>query len=460
MIQERQNKPAVDHADRSKADKRTLAFVTALHNNKLITKEQFQWCQRHATIPVRKVAQGLVKEKVITCWQAKALLNGKRVLYGRYLLLDKLAEGGNGSIYKARHTLFGREVVVKILAPDLLKSEDGLARFLREAEMVASLNHPNIVTAYDTDCVDGLHFLVLEYVQGRDLRHWLAEYGCLPIRWACECILQGARGMEHAHQQGMVHRDLKPGNLIVIAPDTNTRPHVKVLDLGCARLTTEASQDRLTRSNQLFGTPDYIAPEQAESTRNADIRSDVFSLGCTLFKLLTGELPFSGKSVLQKMVARATHDPTPARRIRPEIPAQLEAVLTKALARDPDDRYQTPGELAAALEPFGMPEAAAPAVAGDDARPRPTEAAPYPAEETKSLSHIEDTYREPTESEVERQPEPPQVPDRPPLEPPAATSQPTAHTSNFDVLAKVVPAIAALACGAILGTLLIRGLLL
>lgn len=340
---------------KSNAYKRSMTFLNALRDNQLINDSQQQLLSKVlGVLRAPAIAQRLIDHGVITRWQAKALLDGEmRLLYGKYLVLEKIANGGNSEIFRGRRLKSRRPVAIKVFPDYFALQPDGLARFHREFTVGSSLCHPNIAKTHDADTVDGIYFLVTEYLEGRDLHQWQAEHERLPIRWACECIRQAACGMEYARKVGLIHRDLKPANLMVVARDTASLPRVKILDLGCALLTA-ADGERLTGTNQILGTPDFIAPEQAMDSRNADTRSDVFSLGCTLFKLLTGELPFAGTGILQKMAARAAGKATPIRQFRAEVPAELGALIAKALSRWPDDRFQTPGELAAALRPFSL----------------------------------------------------------------------------------------------------------
>jgi serine/threonine protein kinase len=194
----------------------------------------------------------------------------------------------------------------------------------------------------------------MEYVNGRDLNDWIAEYGKLPIDWSCECIRQAALGLQYAHEQGLVHRDIKPGNVLVAEDPNGGPPVVKILDMGLARMHSEvlADESELTQTGQIMGTPDYISPEQAKNTKAADIRADIFSLGCTLFKMLTGQVPFAGGNAMEKLAARFSGDAPLASSLRDDIPTRLDLVLSRMLAREPDRRYQLPMDVAQALVPF------------------------------------------------------------------------------------------------------------
>lgn len=347
------------------------AFLDNLHQSGLLAENHFRQIRqnvlsREEPIKPNKLAKWLVEQKLITSWHAEELLAGRHhfVLTGRYKLLDRVGGGASGTVYKAEEIGTGNIYAVKVLTEDLSKKPEALDRFRQETRMASALDHGHIIRAFESASDGDMHFLVMEYMEGKDLNAWLKQHGGpLPIDWACECIRQSALGLEHAHQLGMIHRDIKPGNLLVQSNDVFTKPKVKLLDMGFARKVNDDGV-RLTQSWQIFGTPDYMSPEQAESTADADIRSDVYGLGCTLFKLLTGELPFTGSTPVQKLLARANHDAPRVRSKREDIPADLDEVVAKMLARSAEDRYQTPLEVAHALAPFAMePEAAEAALA-------------------------------------------------------------------------------------------------
>jgi uncharacterized protein (TIGR03067 family) len=278
----------------------------------------------------------------------------------RYLILDKLGQGGMGVVYKARHRLMDRVVALKVLHPGLLDRPDWVERFRREVRGAARLVHPHIVTAYDAEQAGGSHFLVMEYVEGISLARLVEERGPLPVAQACAYARQAALGLQHAHECGMVHRDIKPQNLMV-AKETG---RVKILDFGLARFVSEAAEEaaasptgadpagQLTQASTLMGTPEYVAPEQIRAAHAADIRADIYGLGCTLYFLLAGHAPFPHGSPLQKITAHLQAAPRPLAQIRPDVPAALARVLDRMLAKDPAGRYQTPAEVAEALAPW------------------------------------------------------------------------------------------------------------
>jgi serine/threonine protein kinase len=266
-------------------------------------------------------------------------------------MLDQVGEGATGIVFKARQLHLDRIVALKVIRKEYLAHADTLRRFHREARAAARVAHPNVVTLYDAGQAGDWHYLVMEFVDGIDLGRWVHEGGRLPIGVACDYIRQASLGLQHAHERGLVHRDIKPGNLLV-TPDG----HVKILDLGLARLeqSTQVESDRseLTLHGALMGTPDYLAPEQARDSRAADVRSDLYSMGCTLYFLLTGQAPFPGGSLTEKLVKHALHEPKPVEELRTDVPPSLRAIVQRLMAKEPRNRLQTAGELAAALEPF------------------------------------------------------------------------------------------------------------
>lgn len=279
----------------------------------------------------------------------------------RYRVLGLLGAGGMGAVYKAEHRLMERMVALKVINPALVSSPAALERFEREVKTAAKLSHPNIVAAHDAEQAGGLHFLVMEFVEGVSLDRLVAARGPQSPQIAAHFIRQAALGLQHAHTKGMIHRDIKPQNLMVSPPKWD----LKILDFGLARLASQAWQssadtatdapdrpDNATRAGSILGTPDYIAPEQAADAYLADIRADIYSLGCTLYFLLAGEPPFPGGTLLDKLHAHKTCTPTPIRLRRPEVPEELEQILDKAMAKDPAHRYATPEEFAKALLPI------------------------------------------------------------------------------------------------------------
>jgi serine/threonine protein kinase len=266
----------------------------------------------------------------------------------RYRIVRELGRGGMGVVYQAVQTLMDRTVAVKVINPSVLEHRDSLARFQAEVKTAARLDHANIVRAYDADQVGALHLLVMEFVQGMNLADLVQQKGLLSIAHACHFVRQAALGLQHAFEQGMVHRDIKPQNLMV-----TSRGVVKILDFGLARLRSERTKGGgLTEVNSFMGTPEYVSPEQATDARTADIRADLYSLGCTLYFLLTGRPPFQEDTVVKTVLAQIEKEPQPLHEVRPDVPAELSAVVARLLAKDSAQRFQTPVELAQALVPF------------------------------------------------------------------------------------------------------------
>jgi len=268
-----------------------------------------------------------------------------------YEILGELGRGGMGVVYLAGNKLMGRMEVLKVVSRDLMDRRGILDRFLREIRNAAQLHHPNIVTAYSAIRAGESIVFAMEYVQGHDLAQLVKGNGPLPVAHACNFIYQAALGLQYAHEQGMVHRDIKPSNLILARH--GKRPVVKVLDFGLAKATREGPLDKgLTDEGQMLGTPDYIAPEQSLDAHKADIRADIYGLGCTLYYVLSGRPPFQAASMYEVLQAHHSMEAKPLNLVRPEVPWELAAVVGKMMAKVPARRYQTPGEVARALKPF------------------------------------------------------------------------------------------------------------
>jgi serine/threonine protein kinase len=272
---------------------------------------------------------------------------------GQYQVVAKIGQGGMGAVYRALHPLLKKEVAVKILPPAATADVRAVARFRREMEAIGRLDHHHIVRATDAGEDGGVHFLVMELVDGIDLSRLVRLLGPLPVADACELIRQAAVGLQCAHEHGLVHRDVKPSNLVL-----SRKGEVKVLDLGLALLSrAEPGSPELTVSGPAMGTADYMAPEQWEASHDVDIRADVYSLGCSLYTLLVGRPPFGGgeyATPLRKMAAHARAPVPPAAVHRDDVAAPLEALLARMAAKAPADRPATPAEVAIALEPFSL----------------------------------------------------------------------------------------------------------
>lgn len=300
--------------------------------------------------------RALVDESLLTRFQARQIWNGKAqaLVLGNYLIIDRIGKGGMGTVYKARHRWMQRVVAIKVIdAPEVNASDDLMRRFQREVRAAAKLSHPNIVTAFDADRAAGSFYLVMEFVQGHDLGSEVTEHGSMSVPKAVACVLQAARGLAHAHSQGIIHRDIKPRNLLLA--DSGI---VKVLDLGLARVSD--SQRRAdeslsmdgSQSVGLLGTIDFMSPEQAEDARKADVPSDIYSLGCTLFYLLSGHSPYERENWFDTLVAHQSEPVPSLNQYRSDVPVGLQQIIERMLAKVPGDRFASMNEVIQALTPF------------------------------------------------------------------------------------------------------------
>ena len=295
------------------------------------------------------LARELVRQGRLTAFQATAIHQGKSrgLVFGEYVVLDKLGSGGMGRVFRAVHRRMHRVVALKVLPRTALDSPRSVERFEREVRAAARLSHPNIVAAYDAGVHDGIHFLVMEYVDGPDLGRLIRENGALPPMQGIEYAIQAARGLGYAHRRGVVHRDVKPGNLLIGADGV-----VRVLDMGLARVVDRKPTGDavgLGRGGSVVGTIDYMAPEQADDEDAADARSDVYSLGCTLHRLLTLRCMYEGETPLDKLLAHR-EAAIPDLRAVCTADDRLQAAFAKMVAKRPDDRFQTMEQLIDALE--------------------------------------------------------------------------------------------------------------
>jgi serine/threonine protein kinase len=319
-------------------------FRRAILELELLDAERLDRSALEATGDVSLLAATLVRANCLTEYQAAALVQGKArgLVIGPYLVLSRCGQGGMGVVFKARHRPTGQVVALKILPPSFARDATLVHRFRREVAAAARLDHPNIVKILDASQDRGVHFLVMEHIEGRDLKGIVASNGPLSIDQAIACMIQAARGLGSAHEKGIVHRDIKPANLML-----DTSGVVRVLDLGLARLV-EASgifggntADSLTQSGSYMGTVDYSAPEQADDAKTVDHRADIYSLGCTLYFLVAGRPPFEGDSLIKKLMAHQNRPAPSLQSARSEVPASLEAAYLAMMAKNPAERPQS-----------------------------------------------------------------------------------------------------------------------
>ena len=334
----------------------TADFLQLLEKSELLEKYKInaitqKWAEANAT-PADPLAcaNQLVQDAVLTTFQAKLLLAGKWrnfFLGGKYKVLDHLGAGGMGTVLLCEHRHMRRRVAVKLLPPDKSQSPGSLQRFLREAQAVATLNHPNIVRAHDVDCEGGVYYLVMEYVDGVSFQHLIESRGPTTVDRAVNWVCQASAGLLHAHRAYLVHRDIKPSNLLL-----DREGVVKILDLGLARF--ENGNDHLTQmldSKTVLGTADYLAPEQARDSQ-VDIRADIYSLGAVFYFLLVGKAPFDGGNVAHKLIAHQTKIPTRVDAINNKICKGVADIVAAMLAKDPAQRPQSPDVLLGMLQPW------------------------------------------------------------------------------------------------------------
>ena len=298
-----------------------------------------------------ELAAALVDSKRLTDFQLQQLREGKigSLVLGNYVVLEKIGAGGMGVVYKARQRRMKRDVALKVLPEALTKSKDALARFHREVEAAAKLQHGNIAVAYDADESDGVHFLAMELVNGPNLSQYVKQHGPLPLPHAVALCLQTARGLKHAHDEGVIHRDIKPGNLMV-----DPRGTLKILDMGLAHLTVDSDGGEdiaeLTQSGRVMGTVDYMAPEQAVDAKRADNRADIYSVGCTLYYLVSGKPLSPDGSITQKLMWHQTEEVPLLSSLCEGVDETLDAVARKMLSKKPADRQQSMSEVIAQLD--------------------------------------------------------------------------------------------------------------
>src|SRR3954467_9880441 len=295
----------------------------------------------------RRLARQAVQAKRLTIWQAQQLLSGRSSGFkiGKYILIDMIGQGGMGRVYLARDSRLNRRVALKILSPERINNPRAIARFQREARVGAQLQHENLVRIYDEGEAGGKCYLVMEYIEGKTIGAMIAQDGSIPPPTAARLARQVALGLEHAQQKGLIHRDVNPYNILV------TRDGIaKLTDLGLA--IDQNEQGQVTREGATVGTFDYVSPEQARHSHSVDTRGDIYSLGCTLYHMLTGQVPFPSASLPEKLFSHQANEPEPITKLAPDVPEGLAAVVARMMRKSPDERYATPLELAQELELF------------------------------------------------------------------------------------------------------------
>lgn len=330
------------------------AFVKQLEDSGIVAVGKLKDFIPPAASP--KDAESLAKELVqagkLTPFQAQHVLAGKvkALILGNYTILDKIGAGGMGQVFKAEHRRMHRIVAIKMLPPSMTKDAAAVARFEREVTAAAKLEHPNIVAAHDADEANGAHFLVMQYVEGKDLSALVKKNGPFPATKAVNYILQAARGLEFAHKKGVVHRDIKPANLLL-----DNEGVVKILDMGLARIDSPGeAQAELTGTGAVMGTVDYMSPEQAFNTKHADARADIYSLGCSLYYLIAGKATYGGETVVEKILAHRDKPIPSLRDVKTDVPEKVQAVFKKMVAKKIEDRYQTMTEMITDLQTCGV----------------------------------------------------------------------------------------------------------
>jgi len=331
-----------------------VEFVQACERHHLLAATQFEELRSRlrSFLDAKSLARDLLDRGWLTPFQANQLLTGRgqELQLGSYVLIERIGEGGMGTVFKAQNWKLERLCAVKVIRKERLASNDAVKRFAREIEAAGQLDHPNIVRAEDAGESGGIHFFVMEYVAGVSLSKLVKDHGPVPVSLACEYIRQAALGLQHAHERKQVHRDIKPGNLLLSR--SKGAGAVKVLDMGLARINLDGNEDAttLTETGAIVGTPDYMSPEQSRSASTVDGRSDLYSLGCTFYYLLIGRPPFAGGSTAEKIVKHQLERPQPIEELRPDVPSAVTEVVYRLLAKKPEERFQSAAELAEHLQ--------------------------------------------------------------------------------------------------------------
>ena len=392
-------------------------FVESLVQSGLMSTGEV-WSFRQSLPPdscggsAHQFARELIKQGKLTPYQAATIDQGKLkdLVLGEYTILDEVGAGGMGRVFKARHRTMERIVAIKVLSSRTMDLPEAVSRFRQEVKAAAQLMHPNIVTAHDAGECNGVHYLVMEYVEGSDLAKVVKEQGPVPVAQSVDYATQTAQGLEYAHDRGIIHRDIKPANLLV-----DTGGTVKISDLGLARLAQVAGQDQtescqpLTSSQHVMGTCDFMSPEQVSDAHSADRPADIYSLGCTLHFLLTGRPPYRRETVMDTLLAHREAEIPSLREACPDVPETLDAIFQKMLAKTQEDRQQSMTEVIAELKQCLVPEpvpVAAPTPAPSEDLAAPSAESQMDVEAADTASEEWSRATEPSISPEERPPEP------------------------------------------------------
>lgn len=338
--------------------------MKVLEKSALLSSEEFESVKQEALESPElyntpeKLARHWIQSNLLTKWQVMQLLSGKAAFFlGKYKLLNLLGVGGMGRVFLAEHTIMHRKVALKVISKEFSKNPDALKQFQAEARAIATLNHINIVQAYNFESEGDRFYIVMEYVDGQSLEKRVQKEGPLPINDVVSYLRQSAKALQHAHQRNMIHCDIKPDNLLL-----NQDGQIKILDMGIAKLNdpkkkgqvqeTEITSDSQAKKDEshILGTVDYLAPEMASGEAEADPRVDIYSLGCTMFFLLTGQVPYPETTLIERILAHQEKPPRDPRELRPDTPKELAYIILKMEEKKPEDRYQSMGEVLAALD--------------------------------------------------------------------------------------------------------------
>ena len=338
--------------------------MKVLEKSALLTTEEFEAVKQEALdAPEQfntpeKLAKHWIQTNLLTKWQVMQLLSGKAAFFlGKYKLLNLLGVGGMGRVFLAEHTIMHRKVALKVISKEFSKNPEALKQFQAEARAIATLNHINIVQAYNFESEGDRFYIVMEYVDGQSLEKRVLKEGPLPINDVVSYLRQSAKALRHAHQRNMIHCDIKPDNLLL-----NQDGQIKILDMGIAKLNdpkkksqaqeSEPKSDSQVKKDEsnILGTVDYLAPEMASGEAQADPRVDIYSLGCTMFFLLTGQVPYPETTLIERILAHQEKPPRDPRELRPDTPKELAYIILKMEEKKPEDRYQSMDEVLAALD--------------------------------------------------------------------------------------------------------------